>query len=255
MNSERKIFIDVIILSYSKSDQLKELTKQSVSTCLKSENASFIEFNIIVIESNRLLKPYQFDNTLTIYPDVNFGFHKYLNIGIRSSSNEFICLCNNDLIFHKGWATSILNAMVSDPNLMSASPYCPTFHGTRNIVKCNNVIYGYTNGIHLAGWCIFVKRKLFEQIGLLDERFVFWCCDDDYRMTLKKYNIPHALVCNSVVEHLESSSINNIDNKQLRSFRTKLYTTAQQHFFDFKWNHKSRLILYLKYLKLFILDK
>ena len=247
--------IDIIILSYSKNEELRKLTEQTIKTCLKSEDSKLIQFNIVVIESNKGNAAHQFDNATTICPDTEFGFHKYLNLGIKVTSNQYVCLCNNDLIFHKGWATAILNTMGKDPELMSASPYCPTFHANRKIDKTENTIYGYTNGIHLAGWCIFVKRKIFDQIGLLDERFIFWCCDDDYRMTLQAQNIKHALVCSSIVKHLESRSINTINNTQKRSFRTKLYTTAQQHYFDYKWKHKNRIILYLKYVKLFIFDK
>jgi hypothetical protein len=37
---------------------------------------------------------------------------------------------------------------------------------------------------------------------MLDEQFDFYYADDDYAMTLKKFNEPHALVSRSVVEHL-----------------------------------------------------
>src|SRR5476649_1250128 len=49
-----------------------------------------IAFNIVVIESNKNLAPYQYTGTKTIYPDVKFGYNKYMNIGIQMTHNEYI---------------------------------------------------------------------------------------------------------------------------------------------------------------------
>src|ERR1700761_6399027 len=123
-----KTQIDIIILSYAKNEYLKGLTAQTIETLLASEDPEKIQFNVLVIESEKTLKPYQFPNSSTIYPDQKFGFHKYLNIGIKTTDSPFVCLCNNDLIFHKNWATEMLNAMDNDPTILSAVPYCPNFH-------------------------------------------------------------------------------------------------------------------------------
>ena len=104
---EEKVSIDVVILSYAKNDYLKGLTDQTIATLMDSEDPAKIYFNVIVIESDKKLQPYQFENSTTIYPVEKFGFNKYLNIGIKETSNKYICLANNDLIFHKGWATAM----------------------------------------------------------------------------------------------------------------------------------------------------
>src|SRR4051812_37526831 len=91
--------IDILILSYAKDEHLKDLTIQTIDTLLKSEDPGEIQFNVVVIESNKQMQPYQFENSTTIYPAEKFGFHKYLNIGIRQTNSPYVCLCNNDLIF------------------------------------------------------------------------------------------------------------------------------------------------------------
>lgn len=231
------INIDMIFLSYSKNEYLKGLTEQSIITLLKSEDPEKINFNVVVIESNKTMAPYQFENSKTIYPRGKFGFHKYLNIGIRATSSNYVCLCNNDLIFHKNWASEIINAMEEDAKIKSAVPFCTNFHREHNFPDDGPPIEGYF-GI-LTGWCIFVKREIFETIGLLDEHFVFWYCDYDYSNTLEKMKVKNVLVPKSKITHLGSESVKTFDKEQ----HNKL-TQLPRFYFNYKWHHKS----YLRYI-------
>lgn len=226
--------IDIIILSYAKDDYLQALTKQTVETLFDSEDPKEIKFNVLVIESNKTLHPYQFANTTTIYPAETFGFNKYLNIGIKSTNNPYLCLCNNDLVFHKGWATEILKAMTADPKLLSATPYCPNFHQDTGFDANGPVIEGHFGTF--VGWCFFVKREVFNTIGLLDEKFNFWYADADYCQLLKKYHIKNCLIPSSKVTHLGSESLKTTNKKeQLR------LTQLPRFYYSYKWQHHSWL--------------
>jgi len=227
--------IDIIILSYAKDDNLKALTTQTVKTLFESESPNEVEFNVLVIESNKALQPYQFANTTTIYPSEEFGFNRYLNIGIKHTRNPYICLCNNDLIFHKGWATEILKAMGANPAILSANPYSgDEFYNDRIVQKKNVILRSKNlklNGV-LTGWCIFVNRVIFEKIGLLDEQFEFWYADNDYDLTLKKNKIEHALVKKSIVKHIAMQSHDTLPDKEKM-------TQGQRNKFENKWRNNS----------------
>jgi GT2 family glycosyltransferase len=229
--------IDIIILSYAKNEELRAITNQGIESLLASEDPREIEFNILVIESNKNTGPYQYPNTTTIYPDTAFGYNKYMNIGIKATYNPYLCLCNNDLIFHKGWASAILKAMDNDPLLLSASPYCPIFHTSRGFDENGPVLEGYF-GV-LGGWCIFVKREVFDIIGLFDERLIFWYCDADYCKTLEKYGVRNCLVPASKVTHLGSESLSTVDDKEYQKL-----TQVPRIYYSYKWNHHS----YIKYI-------
>lgn len=232
-----KFCIDIIILSYAKDEHLKGLTIQTIETLLASEDPAEIQFNVVVMESNKAMAPYQFKNSTTIYPTEKFGFHKYLNMGIKQTSNPYVCLCNNDLIFHKGWASEILKAMDADPKILSAVPYCPNFHKKEGFAEVGPPLEGYF-GL-LIGWCIFVKREIFDTIGMLDENLVFWYCDYDYSNTLEKFKVKNCLVPSSVVTHLGSESITKVDSKEHRKL-----TQVPRLYFSYKWVHHS----YLKFV-------
>ena len=228
--------IDVIILSYAKDEELQAITIQTIDTLIKSEDPQKILFNVIVIESNKNLKPYQFEHSETIYPDVPFGYNRYMNLGIKATSNPYVCMCNNDLIFHKGWAGKILDAFDAYPGLQSANPYCDIFIYDEGISASKDEIIQRQENINkngsLTGWCIFVKRSIFETIGLLDEQFEFWYADNDYDLTLQKYKIGHALIKTSGVTHLSCASHEALEDKRAEM------TTGQRQKFENKWNKK-----------------
>lgn len=229
--------IDIIILSFAKDEKLKSLTMQTVRTALQSEDPEKIRFNVLVIESNKSMKPYQYPGTITMYPDTSFGYHKYMNIGIRATSGEYVCLCNNDLVFHKGWASAILDAMAKDPALMSASPYCDNYHKKEGFDENGPPQEGYA-GL-LGGWCIFMKRKIFDIIGMLDEKLIFWYCDADYCKTLEKFDIKNCLIPASKVTHLGSESLKTVDDIEYQKL-----TQVPRFYYSYKWHHHS----YLKYI-------
>ena len=226
------ITVDVIIISYAKDAQLRKTTENCVKSLISSEEK--IAFNIFIIESNKseeFINLSTIKNLKVIHPTVPFGYNRYLNIGLKLSSSEYVCLCNNDLIFSKNWATNLISAMSTDPELLSVSPYSTNPHKTKfNLNISKKIEYGYNIRRYLAGWCIFQKRKIYEKIGQFDERFIFWYADNDYAETLKVKGIKHALVLNSVVEHIESKTLNSEELEKRRKL-----THDQKKIFEQKW--------------------
>lgn len=193
-----KNLIDVCIISNAKNDELRKVTETGIESLIASEE--HIKFNIFVVESNKDVSYNQYPNTTTIYTDMPFGYHRYLNLARKQCNAPYVVLCNNDLTYEKNWASEILRAMEIDNSILSASPICPQ---TQNRVDFKDYLiwYGYGVRKELAGWCIFQQRKIYDTIGELDEDFEFWYCDNDYSMQIKSKGIRHALVSSSIVNH------------------------------------------------------
>lgn len=227
--------VDIVIISFAKSSEFKKTTEDCVKSLFSSESS--IKFNVFIIESNSKEKYLELSKQFKITvvnPTVPFGYHRYLNIGINLGNAEYVCLCNNDLIFKKNWASNLIKAMDKDPKLLSVSPYSTVPHRTKFGLQISDKIeYGHQIRRYLAGWCIFQKRKIYETIGPLDERFIFWYADDDYSATLKQKGLPHALVLNSVVEHVESKTLKT-ENAEVRQKLTR----DQLKIFEDKWKHQ-----------------
>lgn len=221
---EEKMRIDVIILSYAQTEALKKMTENCINSLIRSEDLNKIEFNVILIESEKSMVPYQYDNTLTIYPDNEFGYHRYMNLGIKRSFSPYVCICNNDLIFFEKWATNMLVAFESH-RLVSGSPACGSFHPANGYKLDGRVHIGYRVREQIAGWCIFFKRDILKITGSLDENLKFWFADDDYANTLWMLNLRHGLVTSSRVDHLESMTLvgQTLERREKLTFNEVVY--------------------------------
>jgi GT2 family glycosyltransferase len=235
--------MDVIILSYAATPALEQMTRDTLASLYSSENEANVRFNTLVIESATRLEPYQYPGTKTIYPNETFGYNRFLNLGIRLTSSEFICLANNDLRFHEGWASGILDAADANPDVLSFSPMDPWLHAQMGVTDADGVIFGYEKMRHVTGWCLVVKRELVARVGALDEQLLFWYVDDDYIQTLRKFGIPHALVSVSKVDHLSGETIKDVE---VGAKMRRRLTRDQWLYYDYKWNHQSRLLYRLK---------
>lgn len=222
-NIGTKYEVDVCIISYAQTDELKKVTEKGIKTLLKSEEN--ITFNIFVVESNRLVK-YDFPNTQTIYPSIPFSYNAYLNLGVSVGKAPYIFLANSDLSYEKYWASNIIKEMEKNPSILSASPFCPQTQSKSDFP--DNIYAGYQVRRELAGWAIFQQRKIYDYIGELNCDVSFWFSDNIYSDQLMFHKILHVLVTNSIVNHHEynlgvtGSSI--LDENKKNEFTTGQHT-------------------------------
>lgn len=219
--------VDIVIISAANNNLLRAETEKAIDSLHKSE--SDVRFCVYVIESNHKVS-YKGDAVKTVHPTESFGYHKYLNIGRKLGSSEFVCLCNNDLVFESGWASAIIESMQADPQLLSASPYCRHSHPHYGIEPNSGNIQGYQVRKLIPGWCIFQRRSIYKIIGDLDEQFIFWYADNDYSETIKHHNIKHQLITSAIVNHHTSRTLRTRPTPERRAL-----THAQKRLFNAKW--------------------
>lgn len=224
--------VDVIIISWAKDNELYKTTQNGIRSLLASEDPNEIQFNPIVVESNKKINWDFYPNTKTIHSNEKFGYHRYLNLGVFAGDSEYVVLCNNDLTYEKGWASSIIEEMEKDSELLSASPFCPQTLSPK--VQEKPLYYGYTVRQEISGWCIFQKRDIYNKIEKLDEDFEFWYCDNDYAMELMSRDIKHALVSRSVVNH-HDGNLGKTGNTAIDGNTRNYYTNGQSPKFNEKW--------------------
>jgi hypothetical protein len=230
--------VDVVIISWARNEELLAVTQTGLDSLFGSEPGMDVTFHAYIVESNpdvnydEYNKSYRRHTTTTIHPNQEFGYHKFLNIGRRAGNSPYVVLCNSDLTYGNGWASSIINAMEQMPHFLSASPWCPQTQGDNKDHK-GKLYHGYRVRGEIAGWCIFQQRKIYDIIGELDEQFKFWYCDNDYALDLQWKQVPHFLVADSVVNHHE----NNLGKTgtTLDAQKQAEITIAQSAIFEQKW--------------------
>lgn len=244
--------VDVVIISWAKNDELKNVTKNGLDTLFNSASGD-VSFHAYVVESNPDVNYDEYNQNKwmhscrTIHPeDKTFGYHKYLNIGVGEGSSEYVVLCNSDLTYEKDWASHIINEMEKDPYILSASPWCPQTQGSNSNVK-DMVFKGYRIRAELAGWCIFQQRVIYDLIGKLDEDITFWYSDNIYADELEARKIKHCLVCSSVVNHhdgnigktgesLDGETMLKYTNEEQKIYLEKKKKLEKNSLYNFKAN-------------------
>ena len=211
--------VDIVIVSRAKTDKHKQLTIDAIN----SLHASYHDFNIIVMEQTDV----KYKGAKTINYKFDFNYNKCLNEGAKHGEADYIVFCNNDLIFEPTWFDRLLDVFNMDYE--SLCPYEPR-HFKGSIKQGNHLIEGYEVRKQMLGWCIAVKRDMFERIGGFDEGVMFWFSDNIYADQLQFHNIKHALVCNSIVHHKESATLKTVPQKEITWGQQKIYNQIRKKY-------------------------
>jgi GT2 family glycosyltransferase len=203
--------IDVIVLTYTKNLYFYGLTCRTINS-LRENNQ--LDFNIIVVETNKTDRTYPYPNCTVLVPTEEFNYNKFLNIALQFCKNKYVLICNNDLYFAQNSVKNLIDAMELY-DVPSASPHEPNWHASRltEEEKSKEIVYGFEVEKIVTGWCICMRRDLLQTIGSFDESFKFWYQDNDYAMSLQKHGLKHILVNSSHVYHELSQSHGLIENK------------------------------------------
>lgn len=190
----------ILILSNTANPEYYYILKN----CIDSINTD--KYNVLVVETNSKLKTKQIPlNATFIFPEKEFNYNDFLNIGLKHIQDDKIVISNNDVVYHANCLEEIENKLnVYD----SVSPVDLNTHK-----DVSQDIMGTKVGFHVLGCCIGLTRKTLNTIGSFDTKFKFWFQDNDYCNNLKKYNLTHALLSEAKIEHLKMKSHDLLGNR------------------------------------------
>jgi GT2 family glycosyltransferase len=144
-----------------------------------------------------------------ILNDKNLGFSEGCNIGIRASCGDYVVLLNPDTTVIEGWIGR-MRAYFEDSSVGAVGPISNGVFGLQqyNLHFPKNVKHGLSpNGLHdlaikvnarkgvesklLIGFCLMIRRKVLDQMGLLDKELFLGCDDLDlsWRLRLAGYKL------------------------------------------------------------------
>ena len=224
--------IDVVILSLVNRPALYTMTAGAISSLRASEPS--LHFNVFVIESNpdwQQFGPLYDPQVRVLVPDAPFNFNAYNNIGRKLGRADWVLFSNNDVHFHPGWATAMLEAHQHHPEFVSLCPVDPASPHQAQFEAPDQpeIVPGYLVRSTFTGWCFMVRRHIFDRVGPFDERFDYYFADDDFSMVLRRHNLRNGAVPRSRVDHLahQTSKASGFDISD--KFR------AAQQVFHQKW--------------------
>jgi GT2 family glycosyltransferase len=234
--------LSVVILSKTLDDDIYKMNCNCLDSLFASEDWEDYSLQVFLIESNRE-NPYTYDDRVqVIIPEEPFNFHAYLNMGIKLSDTDFVALCNNDIVFSKGWYTEILKVKSGRKDFLCFSPIDRDYKTMSEELFPGNKDYyiGWDNKYHFAAWCFVLDRTIFKITGMLDETFNFYSADDDFLMTLRKYALKNVLVTKSHVKHLSQQVTQKIGKRQsFEIFNKEKYPIPEKYLkkgYDWLWD-------------------
>lgn len=265
--------IDVVILAYTLDASIFEMNVTAIDSLRKAEPE--LDLQIVVVESNPAWQDHatgqqniisegktipenqlESDEKLfdfygpgvrVIIPDEQFNFNRFNNLGMQQGDANWVLFSNNDVIFHPGCISTMLEAHSKHPEIVSFCPADPQSPHTPpgTFPSGQTIVPGYLVRVHFTGWCFLAQRSVFQKVGSFDTRFDYYFADDDFCMTLRQHNLLNAVVPASHVTHLA-----NVTSKKSSFSISDKFKTDQQKFQD-KWGPqrliawKNRLTKYL----------
>ncbi len=249
--------VSVIVLSYN----LQKMTKECIESVLFSSAYENIELIVVDNASNdgsaEMLRELEKEHSRlkVILNSENRGFAGGNNDGIRASSGEYVLLLNNDTLITRGYITSLLKYFDKIPNLGMAGPCTNNISNEAKVsvtyydksgmslfahkfTSRNRSKYIVQSEGALAMFCVLIKAAVFEEVGLLDERYVRGMFeDDDFAMSLRQAGKCLIIAEDAFVHHYGSQSFSALKIEQhleqfyenKRRFEEKWGITWQPH--------------------------
>ncbi len=148
----------------------------------------------------------------------NLGFIRGVNQGIRASNAPWICLLNNDTIVSPGWLTELLRVGQGNPSIGLINPtsnslgYNAGSNSPAEVARLLKSESGrWTELTTALGFCLFSRRALYDQVGLLDESFgMGYFDDDDLSRRVRKAGLLCVRACAAYVYHEEQVSFKEL---------------------------------------------
>ena len=249
--------LSIIIVNYNTKDLLKN--------CIDSITASSPKFayEIIVIDNA------SFDGSREVinsYPDIkkifnrdNAGFACANNIGIETAGGEYVLLLNSDTVVLPGVIDKMVEYMdknsdagILGPKLIGKNgetiqmswAFQPTIirEAIQRIFSSYNMEkYSFIKSIVellqkktrkvevILGASMLVRKKVFENIGLLDEKYFLYLEETDFCQRAREYGWNIVFYPEAKVIHLLGQSVSKMKNESQIEYRKSQVYYYQKH--------------------------
>jgi len=238
--------ISIIIINFNTVSLLKQCLD---SVYAKTED---ISYEIMVVDnassdgSYAMLRK-EFPEVHLIQNQENRGFAAANNQAIPLANGEYIVLLNSDTVLLNNALKIMYDFMASyssagicgpqllnpDGSIQKSVAEFPTMEKIINsfiapvagkelfVSKYDPIFFDYTtqkeiSGAALTGACLMIRKKLFNELGLLDENYFFYLEEADWSLSAIKKGWEIWLVANAKVMHHHMASVKQNRNDELK---------------------------------------
>jgi len=142
---------------------------------------------------------------IVVHDEHRQGFTKTVNEGIRQAPGEDVCLLNDDILrFQLGWLEILRRALYSNSRFGIAGP--SGLSASHPAGKAGPGLFGVEEVKQLSFWCVLLRRKMLDELGLLDEAFTHYCSDTWYCEVMREKRWACVWARSAYLEHRHHGS-------------------------------------------------
>jgi GT2 family glycosyltransferase len=209
--------VDVVILSYAKTEREYEMTKGGI--CSLRLSSPDVPVHVVVVETNAQLRAEPFTKTDdelfgprvdVVYPGGKFAYNAFLQVGYEAcagSPAQYFMVLNNDVIlFGSGFLRQMLAGLESVPSV-SPQGMREALWGLIDVSVSVDVNYDINRA--LCGWCLMFDKRILASApfeAYFPRDYLWYGQDEHYAATLQAHGHRHGLVTRALALHLQSSS-------------------------------------------------
>ena len=135
----------------------------------------------------------------------NFGWVGGCNLGLSCAKGDYLLLLNDDVTVSPGWLGRLLGTLDRYPEVGMVGPVTNFAAGPQQVPEGYVVTdhWGETQEVEvLIGFCLLMRREVYERIGGLDERFGLGnFSDNDYSLRAMLQGFKSRIVRDCWVHH------------------------------------------------------
>lgn len=194
-------------------------------------------------------------NILYLPQDKNIGFAPAINLGVRHAKTDWILILNDDVLVHDNKLIGRLREFAERNNYSAVSPVLKDRSGNienfgyrvmpigrveLNFDKEKVIDQRDIDGLTAA--CLVIRKKNYEDIGGLDERFFAYLEDVDLFLRMKKKGYTFGVDTNIEVIHGKNATSSKMgDFKQKQDLKNWFLVIRKN------WDKKT-LLVYLPFI-------
>ena len=253
--------ISIIIVNYNVKDYLANCISSLMSSAVDADVQIIVIDNDSFDGSVEMLK-HEFPQVDIIAHQENVGFGKAVNAGIDRSKGDYILVLNPDTIVQENTLATLLNRMADRRDVGICGPKILNADGTLQL-SCKrsfptpwvafpkllglsalfpgskwagryNLTYLDPDEEHsvdaVSGSCMFIRRKVIDEIGLFDERFFMFGEDLDLCFRAMEADWEIKYVPATQIVHYKGESVKVAPFDSIQWFYQAMSLFVDKHF-------------------------
>jgi len=227
--------VSIIVVTFNALDFIKQ--------CFASIKKYTDDYELIIVDNGSQANTVKWlkkqAGLITIFNSENRGFAAGNNQGIKIAKGKYVLLLNSDTVVTKGWLPRLIKSIDENDRIGIVGPYANYSDGDQmfpGFYSSINEMHAFAKGFnrkeketyHISGFCMLLKRKTLNKVGLFDESFKIANFEDvDYCIRARRAGFK-LKVANCFIHHFGSRSFiansNRIDLRQVYHENFKILT-------------------------------